>query len=147
MHAAPPHPLIRRRDAAQATLDRFCGQPFAWGRTDCVRLAAFHVRQLGYRPKLAKAGAYATEPAALRALSRTGFANLFEAVDGYFPRIAPAAALTGDLVGLDAGSDVWPALCVALGNGRVLGFHEGVARVLKPLLPVVAWRVEPCPRR
>ena len=31
-------PLLARRDAAQAALDAFLGQPFAWGQADCVRL-------------------------------------------------------------------------------------------------------------
>lgn len=141
------HPLILRRDAAQATLDHFNGQPFAWGKADCVRLGAFHLRQMGRTVSLAKAGSYSSEKGALRALSRTGFASLEAAVDGQgLLRIAPAAALVGDLIGLE-GEGGWPALCVALGNGRVLGFHTGQARVLKPLLPVIAWRVEPCRRR
>ena len=33
-------PLLARRDAAQAAIDAFLGQPFAWGEADCVRLAA-----------------------------------------------------------------------------------------------------------
>lgn len=139
------HPLIQRAAAAQATLDYFTGRPFAWGEADCVRLAAFHLRQMGRTPKgLARAGSYGSEKMARRALLRTGFASLDAAVDGQgLPRIPPAAALVGDLVGLQ-GEGAWTSLTVALGNGRVLGFHSGAARVLKPVLPIVAWRIEPC---
>jgi hypothetical protein len=147
MALAHPHPLIWRRDAAQATLDHFNGRPFAWGEADCVRLAAWHVRRMGHKTKLAKAGAYHDEAGARKALAKAGFRSLQKAVDAHgFARIAPAAALVGDIVALE-GEGGWPALCVALGNGRVLGFHEGQARVLKPLLPVLAWRVEPCLKR
>ena len=51
----PSHEMVRRRDAAQATLDRFRDRPLRFGAQDCVRLVAFHLRQLGHRPALAKA--------------------------------------------------------------------------------------------
>lgn len=143
----PIHPLIQRRDAAQATLDRFNGRPFVWGETDCVRLAAWHVRRMGHKTKLAKGGAYKDEAGARKALAKVGFRSLEKAVDAHgFARIAPAAAIVGDLVGIEAGGD-WPALFVALGNGRLLGFHEDVCRIVKPVLLVTAWRVEPCLKR
>ena len=41
--------MIRRRDAAQASIDRFSGQAFVLGKVDCARLAAFHQRQCGDR--------------------------------------------------------------------------------------------------
>lgn len=137
-------PMIARRDAAQAAVDRFDGQPFAWGKNDCVRLAAFTLRKLGHKPNLARAGTYSSLLGAKRALVRTGFATLEEALDALgLPRIPPAAAVVGDIVGLP-GLDDWTALTVALGNGRVLGFMSGRCGVLAPITPLTAWRVEPC---
>lgn len=134
--------LIRRRDAAQATIDRFHGKPLAYGRDDCVRMAVFCLRKLGVRVSLLKAGSYRSELGAARALRRTGFATLAEAVDAQgLPRIAPAMALPGDLVGLPAPNGQ-VGLAVAVGNGRVLAFWETAqaCTVIQPLEYVCAWR-------
>src|SRR3546814_20753490 len=70
-----------RRRATQATADRFRDQPFTWGKNDCVRMVAFHLRKLGYRPKLAKAGSYSSALGAKRALARSGFETIGQALD------------------------------------------------------------------
>lgn len=56
-------------------------------------------------------------------------------------RIAPAAALAGDIVMLP-GEDALGSLCIALGNGRVLGFHQDAkgAVVMQPTAFAAAWR-------
>lgn len=148
------HALIRRRDAAQATLDRFNGRALAWGRDDCVRLAAFCARKMGRPVSLAKAGSYSSARGALTALKRAGFDSLEAAVDaqGFVP-ISPAQALPGDLIGLPPVEDgPWLALTVYLGNGRIVGFRDGRCGAMQlhlgALTPdlanrVRAWRVEP----
>jgi cell wall-associated NlpC family hydrolase len=57
------------------------------------------------------------------------------------PRIAPAAALPGDLVQMP-GDDTIGAMTIYVGNGRVLGYHEAVegAVVMQPVEMVAAWR-------
>jgi hypothetical protein len=137
------HHMIARRDAAQAALDRFAGKPFTWGKYDCVRLAAFAARQLGHKVNLLKAGPYGTEVEARAALAKAGYASLEAALDARFPRIAPAAALPGDIVAVEGKEGDWPCLMVALGNGATVGFHEGEARLLRTLKPLLAWRVDP----
>jgi hypothetical protein len=136
--------LLRRQQAAQAAVDRFKGQPLAYGKNDCVRLAAFVLRKMGRRPQLAKAGSYSTALGAARALQRAGFEDLATAVDALgLPRIAPAAAWVADLVLLPAEGPFGGALSVAVGNGRVLGYHEDVdgADILQPVQYLAAWRV------
>jgi hypothetical protein len=136
--------LLRRQQAAQAAVDRFKGQPLAYGKNDCVRLAAFVLRKMGHRPQLAKAGSYSTALGAARALQRTGFDDLAAAVDALrLPRIAPAAAWVADLVLLPAEGPFGGALSVAVGNGRVLGYHEDVdgADILQPVHYLAAWRL------
>lgn len=136
--------LLRRQQAAQAAVNRFKGQPLAYGKNDCVRLAAFVLRKMGRRPQLAKAGSYSTALGAVRALERAGFDSLASAVDGLgLPRIAPAAAWVADLVLLPAEGPFGGALSVAVGNGRVLGYHEDVdgADILQPVQYLAAWRV------
>ena len=135
--------MLTRSAAAQATVDRFHGQAFAWGRFDCARMVAFHLRQLGLKPGLSKGGSYATALSARRALVRAGHDSLEAALDALgLSRIAPAAALVGDVVALP-GDDAMTSLTVALGNGRVLGWHQdspGCA-VLQPVAFETAWRV------
>lgn len=135
-------PLERRAAAAQATLDRFKDVPFEFGRRDCAQLVKFHLRRLGHQVRVAKAGSYSSLLGARRALRRLGHADLLELMDARFARIAPAAALVGDVIALP-GTDGLGALTVYVGNGRVLGFHEEVvgATVLQPSDYVAAWRV------
>lgn len=136
--------MIRRQQAAQAAVDRFKGVPFELGKNDCVRLAAFVLRKMGHRPQLGKAGTYSTGAGALRALRRAGFDSLAQAVDGLgLERIAPAAALPADIVMIPGEAPLDGALTVAVGNGRVLGFHEdaGGGEILQPVAFLGAWRV------
>ena len=144
MKAKAPTPLmLRRQVAAQATFARFHGRDFEWGRADCARMVAFHLRQLGLRPQLAKAGTYRSALTARRALARTGHASLASAIDAIgLLRIAPAAALIGDILALP-GDDAMTGLTVALGNGRVLGWHQDAAAadVLQPTAFEAAWTI------
>ncbi|AGH48774.1 MULTISPECIES: DUF6950 family protein [Sphingomonadales] len=137
--------MIRRRDAAQATLDHFSGRPFAWGGSDCARLIAWHLRRLGYKPGLSRGGPYKSALGAHRALARAGFASLDQWLEwmGLAP-IPPAAAIVGDIV-KGTGDDVFGALGVCLGNGRLLGYSEEAegAVVMQAIDLAAAWRAEP----
>lgn len=142
---SPNHALVCRRDAAQATLDRFGDQPFTWGKRDCCRMVAFHLKLLGYRPQLAKGGTYSSLLGATRALARAGVESLAAALDALsLPRIAPAAAIVGDIIAIPSEGPL-DALAVALGNGRALAYHQDLpnAVVVQPLEMVAAWRVDP----
>lgn len=135
--------MIRRQQAAQATVDRFKGAPWQLGKNDCVRVAAFVLRKMGHRPQLGKAGSYKTGAGALRALRRAGHASLADALDALgLERIPPAAALPADIVMIPGEAPLDGALTVAVGNGRVLGFHEdeGAATILQPTEYLAAWR-------
>lgn len=135
--------LIARQQIATAAIQRFRHVPFAWGKNDCVRLAAFVLRQRGHRPQLGKAGTYASERTALRALKRAGFSDLAEALDALgLMRIAPAAALPCDVVMIPGEGSFGGALQIAVGNGRTLGYHQDVAGadILQPLEYIAAWR-------
>ena len=137
------HALIRRRDAAQVTLDRYLDKPFRWGEFDCGRMVAHHLRQFGIPAGLGKAGRYTTAIGARRALQRLGVGSIAEQLDRLgLARIAPAAALIGDLIAMPSEGPL-DALAIAVGNGRVLGFHELTpgATVLQPLRVLDAWRV------
>ena len=141
------HALIRRRDAAQATLDQWRVAPFRFGHADCVRMVASHLRRMGYRIRLPHAGAYRTANSALRALKVAGYDSLAAALDALgLARIAPAAALPGDIIQMPSEIEQIGALTVAMGNGRVVGWWgDGAAGavVMQPTDFVAAWRVEP----
>ena len=138
------NPMLLRVRAAEATLQQFMGKPFAWGRADCLRLAAFHLRELGCAPPLREAGEYRTLLGAHRALKRTGHATFEAWVDSWgLMRIPPALALPGDLLGFRTEEDGWHALSVALSNGRALGFYGDppLAQVVQPVDVAAAWSV------
>lgn len=134
--------MLARVAATQATVRRFQGRPFRFGTTDCARLVAFHLKQLKLPVSLARAGSYRSALGARRALQRLGVASLAEALDAQgLARIAPAAAIVGDIVELP-GEPPFGALSVAVGNGRVIGFHQDAAgaEILQPTAFVAAWR-------
>jgi hypothetical protein len=130
-------------EAAQACIDRFAGKPMVWGQRDCATLAAHLLHKRGRAVPMLKGAKYKSEAGAFRTLKQTGFACLVSAVDGLgLERIPPAAARTGDLVAMPCADARWGcALTVAVGNGRVFGYLDGVAQVQAPSSFVAAWRV------
>jgi len=136
--------MIRRVAAAQACIDRFAGKPYAPGTRDCVKLAGHAMHKLGRKVGLTKGLRYASEAKGAAVMRKLGFKNLLEAVDAAgLERIAPAAALPGDIVALETEADsaFGCALTVSIGNGRVVGFLNGVGAVLQPSSYLTAWRV------
>lgn len=141
---AATHPLDRRVRLTNATVRHFQGRAFRWGACDCARIAAWHLRQFGHSPQIAKAGSYKSALGAAAALKRMGYATLADAIDATgLPRITPAEAWVGDLVMGDSG-DVFGALGIYLGNGAMLGFHEDApgAVILRRVHLSTGWRVE-----
>ena len=136
---------ITRVAAAQATLDEFKGKRFRFGESDCVRLVASHLRRLGYKVRLPAKGSYASARSALKALRARGFDTLADALDALgLERIAPAAAIVGDIV-QGASGDALGALGIVLGNERLVGYHEHApgAVVLQQVNMAAAWRAPP----
>lgn len=138
--------LVERVRAAESTITRFSGAPLVWGETDCLRLIAHGLRELGRTPPLRKAGAYSSHLGAHRALRRTGFATLQDWVTSWgLTPIAPALTLPADVVALPSGDDAMPSLALVLSNGLLLGFVPEVesACVFELRQPVIlkAWAV------
>lgn len=140
------HMLVRKRDAAQATLEQWRTRPIKVGSADCVRMAASHLRRLGHKVKLPPAGSYRTLNSAMRKLREAGYPTLAEAIDAMgFERIAPAATTVGDIM-LMPSDHPMGALAVVMGNGRILGWHPDApqgASVVQPLMMTAAWRIVP----
>lgn len=141
------HELVVRVRCAQATRDEWFGKAWRMGEADCARMAASHLRRMGHAVKLPAKGRYRTVKSARAELLARGFANLPEAMDAMgFERIVPARAIVGDVMELpeEEGTGIG-SLVIALGNGRVLGWHPDVkgAAVLQPGQWQAAWRVTP----
>ncbi len=140
--------LFERVTATQRTIDDHLHKPFIWGELDCAILATNHLANLGYTTRLKEAGNYRTELGAIRALKRLGYNDLADIGDAMgFERIAPAAALVGDIVGLRGGTEAreWTAIGVCVGNGRVIAFADAGNGPRCEWGPIeackIAWRV------
>jgi hypothetical protein len=115
--------LLARRDATEATKQRFMAKPFDWtsGGT-CVHLVRFHLAQMGHSvPPMPR---FRSPLGAARALRARGWADLPEMLDSMLPRIAPAARVTGDIVALPT-EGAFGALAVAIDSLRLMGYLEG----------------------
>ncbi len=123
---------------------RYRGRPFAWGKVDCAKVAAYHLKKLGYPISISKAGAYASARGAHRAIGRMGYDNLTDLLDGLgLTRIPYSRLLLGDLV-LAQGHGGVDAIGIYASNGHVLGFHEDcldLGLVTVDLVPVASWSV------
>lgn len=134
--------LLYRTACAELTLAQFITMPFAWGRHDCARMTAAHVRRMGHAVSLAMFGGYTSLNGARRALKRAGYDSLEAVLDARFDRIAPASAWVGDIVAME-GKDGLAALAVRLSNGRILCTHNGGFAIAHPKVMLAAWRI-PC---
>lgn len=132
--------LVKRVAATEKTVAAFKGKTFHPGPADCVKLVLVHATHMGKRIKVPKYGSWKSAAAAMRAL---GFSTLSEAMDHHFTRIEPVKVLAGDIVEMPGGNH-FSALSVAVGNGRVLGFHESIPHcdILQPVMISGAWRID-----
>ena len=117
-------PLERRHAAIEATMARYRDRPFEWGKVDCAKVAAFHLKKLGHKILISKAGSYSSPLGASRALRRLGYATLAEMADGIgLTPIPYARMLLGDIAELPAEAPLG-AIGIYAGNGNLFCFHE-----------------------
>lgn len=132
--------LAERRDATAKTLEAFAGKDFAFGQCDCGLMVIAHLKAMGWNIKTG--GAWKTALGLKRFLRRHGGTGS-ACIDGWgVPRIPPAAAVIGDIVEME-GETEFGSFGVAVGNGRVLAFHQDVigAAIIQPVSPpLAAWR-------
>lgn len=132
--------LVDRVEATQKTVDAFKGKEFDPGKYDCIQLMKLHAKHLHRRIVIPPYGDWAS---AARVMREMGFTTLGEGMDKHFTRIEPVRAMAGDFIET-LGGNGFSAITVSVGNGRVLGFYEGIphADILQPLIMTGAWRVE-----
>lgn len=135
---------IRRQLTAEACWKRFYGKTYDPGKRDCVKLATHALIKMGHGSGILKGMDYSTEAAGYRLMRKAGLNSLAEGLDAKgLVQIAPAMAMQGDLIGMDAGEDnpFGIALAVAMPDGLVLGFSEGICSTWRPLAFKGAWRL------
>jgi hypothetical protein len=138
-------PLVRRRDLTQLAVNQSLGRTYKLATLDCGKLIGRHLRKFGYTVELPKVGAYSTPAGALKWLKTRRFESLEARLDAIgLVRIAPARAMTGDIMALDS-TDALAALVIWLGHGQALGFHESSDKcvLLAPSSFRGAWSVLP----
>ncbi|APX65591.1 hypothetical protein AV944_06730 [Sphingomonas sp. LK11] len=142
--------LIARVNATQATIDKWLDKTFEWGTADCGQMVGSHLESLGLSTLLSQAGTYTTEIGAKRVMKRLGASSMEDFLDKLgLPRIAPASAVVGDVIGFPGGRDEdhqWTALGVHVGASDILGFaaadgEDAIVRVGPVSVATVAWRV------
>jgi hypothetical protein len=133
------HPLIKRQRATQKTVDLCKGKAFVDWQNDCIKLMSRHARHMGRPVKIPR---YHDAKSAADALRSLGASTIGEALDQLFERIEPHQILLGDIVEMP-GENGFSGISIAVGNGRVLGFHESIPHcdILQPLMITGAWRI------
>lgn len=112
-----PEP-VRRQEATAATLAKFKGRPFDWSEGwHCLKLAHFHLRQMGRRPP--SLPRIRSALAAKKALQARGFASVTALLDSLLPRIPAARLRLGDLAAVP-GSDGLDSVMVYVAPHRLL---------------------------
>lgn len=138
------HPVIKRSRAIEKTRRKFEGKPFVFGQSDCVKLARYHLVQMGHA-KLPAVPAYSTPLGARKALKEQGVDNLEQLLDKYLPRIAPAEMYPGDvcLVPADDEDGFGETISICLGQ-KFWGWREGTegmtVLIIDPVVITKAWR-------
>lgn len=142
------HEMLKRAAVTQACMDRFVGKPLDWKARHCGKLAAHAMHGMGRSAKLLNACRATTAKGAALYLKRTGFASLVDLMDAQMAddpasNIPAAAARPGDIIAMQSfdGDPFGCSLAVALDNGRILGFLDGVCQVLQPHDMITGWRL------
>ena len=105
--------------AVQSGLDKYRDTVFAWGSTDCLRLARSVLIKMGAKG-LPRIPNYSTETQAIRRMKEQGHRSLESLLGAHCIEIPPAMAMVGDL-GTVRGDGSLSAIIVCAG-GKWLGW-------------------------
>lgn len=133
--------ILTRRRLVDQVLAEFSIEPFKWGKRDCGKLLIWHIRNSGRF--IAADGTWSDARGLFKWLKRNGGSGA-ACLDGWgLERIAPARVLPADVVEIDGSDSPVGAFGVALGNGRVIAYHEShdVLAVIQPLRLKIAWSI------
>lgn len=111
--------LERRQKALEITIAKYRGRRCDYRSADCIRMARFHLIQMGHKPP--PLPRYQSAIGARRALANAG--GMIAIFDALLPRIAPAAMLPGDIA-VAAGDEAEAALIMH--EYKMIGWHQDV---------------------
>jgi hypothetical protein len=134
--------MLKRVAVTRATMAHFAPKPFSWTKgATCVHLVRKQLVGMGHRPPPMRA--FRSALTAKKALEAKGWANLSAMMDSLLPAIPPARAVAGDVVEMPSEDDVFGALAVVVGNGRIMGYfgETDMLSIVQPIVaPLAAWR-------
>ncbi len=136
----------RRREASQATKDRFFGKVMDWGAgVHCVKMAHYHLRQMGWRsPQLPTLPRINSAIGAKKALQARGWLSVTAMLDQLLERIPLAMMLLGDMA-VTPGEDGLDCVMICLGPRTMMGFTPDTGEVVAYATDYrdfsAAWRV------
>ncbi|MDX3908427.1 MAG: hypothetical protein QHC67_01215 [Sphingobium sp.] len=117
-------PLERRHAAIEATMAKYRDRPFAWGKVDCARVGAFHLKQLGHKISISRGGSYTSALGAQRAIKKFGVTTLPELIESLgLTEIPYSRMLLGDLAQIEGDSPIG-TIGIYTSNGNLFGFHQ-----------------------
>lgn len=136
--------LVERRNATLVTVERFKAKRIDWSKAaTCIHMARTQLDRMGHA--VPPVPMFRSRLSATREMNKRGWGSLADIMDSVptIYRIPPAAALIGDILELDSAEDRFGSLVVVIGNGRVLGWLEGVADalILQPQTYKTGWRL------
>jgi len=128
--------MLRRQAALERTLAKYRKRTLDFASADCVRMARFHLLQMGHKPP--PLPRYRSLAGAVRALKTAG--GMERIFDSLLPRIPHSRMLPGDIALLD-GDNGMDAAVICVGH-KVIGWHEGSDQMVNmiPLEIKAAWR-------
>jgi hypothetical protein len=145
---------VERTYKAQQLFKEYQKTPMLWGMFDCAQMAARMAELITGDNPLKDWPKYDTPQQAMITIREMGFKSLQGAVDSYAKRLkGPLFAMAGDIVAIESGKRLMPALGVCLGPDAVLCFWgdldakgqpiagTSVARRLDMQFAIAAWRV------
>lgn len=97
-------------------------QPFAWGTSDCLIVAADLCKEMTGRDPMHGLRRYGTEAGAMKVLLKSGYRNVEEALEATFPEVSPLLARRGDCGVLEQsiGGQPWLSTLIVMGD-RAIG--------------------------
>lgn len=136
--------LKARQLATQTTISNFKDKPYILGSGDCAKLVIDHLYNMG-KPIISNKDIkkYKSILSAKTAIKKaTGHNNLIDFMSANFETIAPAAAILGDVVAMEAEHPIG-CLSIFVGNATVFAYEADneypvYGRIIKP---ITAWRV------
>lgn len=118
---SPPARLPGWERSYVDVLTRHQAQPFAWGQSDCLIVAADLCKAMTGTDPMRGLRRYGTEAGAMRVLIKAGFRTVEDALQATFPEVSKLLARRGDCGVLEQSVDgqPWLSTLIVMGDRAV----------------------------